>query len=90
MQMGKRWLWSHCLRITMAKKNKPENAIKARVRISPKRAAKHASVKKASTRKKEGEKVPLQKLFDAKKWFGAFPDLAGPTLKIQREMRCRV
>ena len=71
----------------MAKKNKPVNAVKARVRISPKRAAKHAPVKKAETRKKGAEKALPQKLFDAKKWFGAFPDLAGPTLKIQRQMR---
>lgn len=73
----------------MAKKNKPLNATTARVRVAPKKrstSAKRAVKKGARTKRAAGDQPP-RKLFDAKKWFGAFPELAGPTLKIQRQMR---
>jgi len=62
----------------MAKKNKPVNASTARVRPAPKRKA------RAKRGKHEG---PPQKLFDAMKWCGILPELAGDSLKIQRQMR---
>lgn len=69
----------------MPKKNKAVNAVKTRARTATKRIKQRASAKKTGSRKKA--MAPPQKLFDAKKWFGAFPELAGPTLKIQRQMR---
>ncbi|MBS1768294.1 MAG: hypothetical protein JSS77_01405 [Acidobacteria bacterium] len=71
----------------MPKKNKPVNAGTARVRPAPKRKAR-AIKKVAASRAKRGKHAaPPQKLFDAMKWFGAFPELAGPTLKVQRQLR---
>ena len=71
----------------MAKKGKAANAVKTRARVHVKRA-KRITAKKAGARKKAGDvPVPPRKLFDAKKWLGAFPELAGPTLTIQRRMR---
>ena len=72
----------------MPKKNKPANAVKTRARLAGKRATKRVSAKKTGSRKKSVDKAqPPQKLFRAKEWFGAFPELAGPTVKIQRQMR---
>lgn len=72
----------------MAKKNKPANAVKARARLAGKRATKAVAVKKTGSRRKPADKAqPPQKLFHAKEWFGAFPELAGPTLKVQRQSR---
>jgi hypothetical protein len=71
----------------MAKKSKPVNAVKERVRAAPKR--KRPS-KKATTRTRgAGAKAsePPRRSFDAKQWLGAFPELAGPTLSAQRRMR---
>lgn len=71
----------------MAKKGKTANAVKTRTRVLAKRA-KHSTVKKAGARKKAGDAPePPRKLFDAKKWLGAFPELAGNSLTIQRRMR---
>jgi hypothetical protein len=76
------------LRITMPEKNKPVNAGTARVRPAPKRKARAIKKVAAAPRAKRGKhEAPPQKLFDAMKWFGAFPELAGPTLKVQRQMR---
>ncbi len=73
----------------MAKKNKPLNATTARVRVAPKKrsAVTKRAVKKGTRTKRSATAEPPSKLLDAKKWFGAFPELAGPTLKIQRQMR---
>jgi hypothetical protein len=74
----------------MAKKNKPLNASIARVRVAPKKrsgSAKKRAAKAGPRTKRAASKEPPRKLFDAKKWFGAFPELAGPTLKIQRQLR---
>jgi hypothetical protein len=37
--------------------------------------------------KKKASKKPKGKVFDAYKWFGSMPELAGDTLEIQRKMR---
>lgn len=72
----------------MPKKKKPANAVKTRARLAGKRATKRVSAKKTGSRKKAvDEAQPPQKLFHAKEWFGAFPELAGPTVKVQRQMR---
>lgn len=74
----------------MAKqKNKPVNASTARVRVAPKKRTTTAkrAVKSGTRNKRVTAKQPPQKLFDAKKWLGAFPELEGPTLTIQRQMR---
>jgi hypothetical protein len=72
----------------MAKKNKPANAVKARPRVESKTKKKVSPLKKAVVKTKKAIKEePPRKLFDAKKWFGAFPELKGPTLTIQRRMR---
>lgn len=71
----------------MPKKNKPVNAGTARVRPAPKRKAR-AIKKVAASRAKRGKhETPPQKLFDAMKWCGILPELAGDSLKIQRRMR---
>ena len=70
------------------KKDKPVNATKARVRVAaPKRAAAKRTARNTRRAGPAKGKQPPQKLFDAKKWFGAFPELNGPTLTIQRRMR---
>jgi len=73
----------------MAKqKNKPVNASTARVRVAPKRPTKvKRATKPPVQRKRAIGKQPPQKLFDAKKWLGVLPELAGDTLSIQRKMR---
>ena len=72
----------------MAKKSKPLNASTARVRVAPKkRSAVKRAVKNGTRAKRAIGNQPPRKLFDAKKWFGAFPELKGPTLTIQRQMR---
>lgn len=84
--MGSRTYLNY-LRGTMPKKNKSVNASTARVRPAPERKTR-AGNKVAEPRTKRGKhEAPPRKLFDAMKWFGAFPELAGPTLKIQRQMR---
>lgn len=76
------------LRTTMPKKNGSANAVKTRARLVSKRSTKRVSAKKTASRKKPaGKAQPPQKLFHAKEWFGAFPELAGPTVKVQRQMR---
>ncbi len=71
----------------MAKKGKATDAVKTRARVLAKRT-KHATVRKAGARKKAGDApVPPRKLFDAKKWLGVLPELAGNSLTIQRRMR---
>lgn len=77
------------LRSTMAKKNKPLNASGARVRIAPKKRSAKAkrSVKSVVHAKRATDKLPPRKLFDALKWCGILPELAGDSLAIQRQMR---
>jgi len=74
----------------MAKQKKqPVNASSARVRVVPKKravAAAKRTTKKSTRTKRTTVEEPPRKLFDATKWFGAFPELAGPTVKIQRQM----
>ncbi|MBS1940251.1 MAG: hypothetical protein JST38_05185 [Bacteroidetes bacterium] len=71
----------------MAKKVKSANAVKTRTRVVAKRA-KRSTVKKAGARKKAGDAPePPRKLFDAKKWLGVLPELAGDSLTIQRRLR---
>ncbi|TXI77932.1 MAG: hypothetical protein E6Q44_12565 [Flavobacteriales bacterium] len=71
------------------KKNKPVNASTARVRVAPKKrttGTKQVRVKSTrSSRTKAGQ--PPSREFKGRKWFGAFPELAGPTLRIQRQLR---
>jgi hypothetical protein len=71
------------------KKDKIANASKARVRIaSKKRSTTAKRMVKSGVRGKDAIlQQPPQQLFDAKNWFGAFPELEGPTLAIQRRMR---
>ena len=86
----RRWpLEPNYLRLIMPKKkDKPVNATKARVRVAaPKRAAAKRTARNTRRAGRTKGKQPPQKLFDAKKWFGAFPELKGPTLTIQRRMR---
>lgn len=72
----------------MSKKSKPADAVKSRARLVGKRATKRVPAKKAGSRKKAADKAQQpQKLFHAKEWFGAFPELVGPTLKVQRQLR---
>ena len=72
----------------MPKKNKPVNAGAARVRPAPKRKARAIKKVAAAPRAKRGKhEGPPQKLFDAMKWCGILPELAGDSLKIQRQMR---
>ncbi len=71
----------------MAKKSKAANAVKTRARVLAKRA-KRITVKKADAHKKAGnDQEPPRKLFDAKKWLGVLPELAGDSLTIQRRLR---
>ena len=74
------------LRKTMARKTKPANAVKARTRAVAK--SKVRSVRR-KTKKTTANKVdrPPQKLFDADKWCGVLPELAGDSLTIQRKLR---
>jgi len=71
------------------KKDKIANASKARVRIAPKKRSTMAKrmVKSGVRGKDTALQQPPQQLFNAKKWFGAFPEVEGPTLAIQRRMR---
>ncbi|MBL0045771.1 MAG: hypothetical protein IPP33_15645 [Flavobacteriales bacterium] len=73
----------------MAKKNKPLNASTARVRISPKKRSTRATreLKRGARTKRAAGKQPPRKLFDAMKWCGILPELAGGSLAIQRQMR---
>ncbi|HMN05886.1 MAG TPA: hypothetical protein PKD45_09175 [Flavobacteriales bacterium] len=72
----------------MSKKSKPADAVKSRACLVGKRATKRVPAKKAGSRMKLADKAqPSQKLFHAKEWFGAFPELAGPMLKVQQQMR---
>ncbi len=73
----------------MAKqKDKTANAAVARVRVAPKRrAAKAPRATKATAKRSARRPLPPKKGFDAMKWCGAFPELAGPTVEIQRRMR---
>jgi len=74
----------------MAKqKSKAASAAKAKVRVAPKKrstSSKCASKRSARTKRTAGEQPP-QKLFDAMKWCGILPELAGDSLAIQRQMR---
>ena len=79
------------------KKSSSAEAVKSRARrAAPKpegsaRAGKAAPKKRAdtsSTRKiKAADIQPPKKLFDAMKWCGVLPELAGDSLKIQRKLR---
>ena len=71
----------------MAKKNKPLNASTARVRVAPKKrsAATKRAVKSGARSKRTTAKQPPQKLFDAKKWLGAFPDIGDWYIESLRE-----
>ncbi|HQW06831.1 MAG: hypothetical protein IPH05_10350 [Flavobacteriales bacterium] len=71
------------------KKSSSAEAVKARARrAAPKKAAPKKGAGTASTRKKKGSQLqPPKKLFDAMKWCGVLPELAGDSLKIQRKLR---
>jgi len=78
------------------KKSKTVDNVKTRARRAvPKAKAttpakKTAAKKQASTStrtKKATVPQPPKKLFTATEWFGAFPELKGPTLTIQRQLR---
>ena len=79
----------------MAKRKiKSVDLVKARVRVAPKRTpkAKHAPASKRAAKttaptKRTAAKQPPKKLFDAMKWCGILPELAGNSLAIQRRMR---
>lgn len=78
------------LRNTMAKKkDKIANASKARVRVSPKKrtAAARRTSKGGAHAKRISVKEPPSRAFDAMKWCGILPELAGDSLTIQRQMR---
>jgi hypothetical protein len=71
------------------KKSRPAEAVKSRARrAAPKKAApkKHAGTT-GTRKKKEAAIQPPRKLFDAMKWCGVLPELAGNSLKIQRKLR---
>jgi|GEM_PF-1276830 len=78
------------------KKSRPAEAVKSRARRAapkphgPAKTGKAAPKKQAGTtgiRKKKGTLQPPKKLFDAMKWCGILPELAGDSLKIQRKLR---
>lgn len=50
-------------------------------------ARKQAPSKSRGNKKAATKPEPPRKLFDAKKWCGILPELAGDSLKIQRKMR---
>ncbi len=77
------------LRNNMAKKkDKIVNASAARVRVAPKRrAAKPLGATKATAKRSAHRPLPPKKGFDAMKWCGVLPELAGDSLAIQRQMR---
>jgi hypothetical protein len=71
------------------KKSRPTEAVKSRARrAAPKKAAPKKQASTTNTRKrKEVTLQPPKKLFDAMKWCGILPELAGDSLKIQRKLR---
>ena len=74
----------------MAKKNKPLNASTARVRVAPKKRvaqAKRAAKNGSRTKRSVKKAWPANKGYDAMKWCGVLPELAGDSLTIQRRMR---
>lgn len=71
----------------MPKKNKPANAVKTRARLAGKRATKAVAVKKVARTKRAAQSEMPRKRFDAMKWCGILPELAGDSLTIQRQMR---
>ncbi len=72
----------------MAKKNNPLHTVTPRVRVaSMRRAVKKAAAPKPSTKRATKKLLPPKKGFDAMKWCGVLPELAGDSLSIQRQMR---
>jgi hypothetical protein len=72
----------------MTKKSKPLNATTARARVSPKRrAGRKTSAPKPSSKRTTKKLLPPKQGFDAMKWCGVLPELAGDPLAIQRQMR---
>lgn len=71
------------------KKSTPAEAVKSRARrAAPKKAAPKKLADTTRIRKKKAVVLqPPKKLFIATRWFGAFPELKGPTLTIQRQLR---
>ncbi len=71
------------------KKSSSAEAVKARVRrAAPKKAAPKKLADTTSVREKKAVILqPPKKLFDAMKWCGVLPELAGDSLKIQRKLR---
>ena len=71
------------------KKSSSVEAVKSRARrAGPKKAAPKKLADTTSNRKKtETVPQPPKKLFDAMKWCGVLPELAGDSLKIQQKLR---